>query len=202
MRNNYYVIFQETSQRYTNSKSVEPLANMSSCETNERQSSMLILSRAIYARRSDDAFYPGTIQTKQPDGSYLVKFGGGTSERVVESDITWLGFWGLPPWMWPHNPIIQTAGPANMDFLNSLLGNDNGKERVSVSVPYRTLIGKGNEPSKRVNGFSQLLDAKSPVPTRSEMIPNGYVEELNAFEERSVHIQPKQSSESQTRCVL
>ena len=172
---------------------------MSACD--DGQSSMLILSRAIYARRSDDAFYPGTVQTKQPDGSYLVKFREGTSERVVENDITWLGFWGLPPWMWPQNPIIQTAGPANMDFLNGLLGNDNRKEHVSVSVPFKTLLREGSESSKRVNGFSEL-QTKSDHPTHSEKMSNEYVEELNAFDERTAHIQPKQSSESQARYVV
>jgi hypothetical protein len=174
---------------------------MSSRENRDTQPSMLILSRAVYARRSDDAFYPATIETKQPDGSYLVKFADGTSERVVEHNITWLGFWGLPPWTWPRNPVVQTAGPANMDFLNGLIRNDNRKEHVAGSVPLNTLFREGSDTSKRVNGFSGL-DIKSDVPTRAERMTDGHAEELDAFEERAAHVLPRQSTENQARFVI
>ena len=60
--------------------------------------SMLILSPCIYAKRSsNNAFYSGNIQTKLPDGHYLVRFSDGASKSIEERNIMWLGFWGLPP---------------------------------------------------------------------------------------------------------
>lgn len=174
-------------------------ANMSS-RNREVQPSLLILSRAIYAKRSDDAFYPGTIESKQADDSYLVKFTDGAIERIEEHDITWLGFWGLPPWCWPRNPIVHTAGSANMDFLNGLSRNDNRKEHMSDSVPSKALFREGNGFSKRGNGFSER-DIESDVPLRSQKT-NGFAEELSTFEQDSAHQPPRQSSENHRRCVI
>lgn len=179
--------------------SVSDSANMSS-RNREVQPSLLILSRAIYAKRSDDAFYPGTIESKQADDSYLVKFTDGAIERIEEHDITWLGFWGLPPWCWPRNPIVQTAGSANMDFLNGLSRNDNRKEHMSDSVPSKALFREGNDFRKRGNGLSER-DIESDVPLRSQKT-NGFAEELSTFEQDSAHQPPRQSSENHRRCVI
>ena len=179
--------------------SVSHLARMSRND-NDVQPTMLILTRSIYAKRSNDAFYPGNIETKLPDGSYLVKFTDGASESVEERDIMWLGFWGLPPWTWPRNPIVQCAGPANMDFLTTLVQNENTKEPIPNSASFHSPFREANvDKNSRENDFSGL-GIKSDVSTRNEMTNT---EELNLVKETSAHILPKQfsQSENQTRCV-
>ena len=178
----------------------ECLANMSSRNDRNTQPTMLIITRSIYAKRSNDAFYTGNIETKLPDGSYLVKFMDGASESVEERDIMWLGFWGLPPWTWPRNPIVQSAGPANVDFLNGLVQNENTKEPIPNSVPFNTLFHEADVGTeRRDNDFSEL-DIKADVSTRTEM---RNTEELDSVEQMSAHVLPRESSESknQTRCV-
>lgn len=69
---------------------------------------LLILTNSIYAKRKDGTFHPGCIEDKQLD-AYTVKFNDGARERIVEGDVTWLGFWGMPPWSWPTAPLIQPA---------------------------------------------------------------------------------------------
>lgn len=69
---------------------------------------LLILTNSIYAKRKDGTFHPGCIEDKNLD-TYTVKFNDGAREGIVEGDLTWLGFWGMPPWSWPTAPLIQPA---------------------------------------------------------------------------------------------
>lgn len=76
---------------------------------------LLVLTNSIYAKRKDGNFYPGLIEGKYLN-TYMVKFNDGAKERVVEGDLTWLGFWGIPPWSWPTTPVIQPVMSSWKEF--------------------------------------------------------------------------------------
>lgn len=164
-----------------------------------RSQSLLMLSRAVYVKKPDNTFYPGAIDTKLPDGSYSVKFTDGSSDRVPENHIMWLGFWGLPPKCWPRNPIVQTAGPVDMalDFLSAHRSGGN----TSQSVSRKTHLPDRNV--RRVVGFPEMDLGSTNIPRRSE---NDFVSRdddgINEFETSSAHVQPRQISENQPRCVI
>lgn len=163
---------------------------------------MLILSGAIYAKKSNNSFCPGTIETKLPDGSYLVKFTDGASERVEEHEITWLGFWGLPPWLWPRNPIVQPVDSTEALLINTQLRNNDTKDDISSYVSFRTLFQESNNRIGRVNG--------SRRPDTDLGISNGCDDSASLqlqprqdakFEQNPAHISPRHISENQMRFV-
>ncbi|XP_028405853.1 uncharacterized protein LOC114528428 [Dendronephthya gigantea] len=163
---------------------------------NDRANSLLMLSRAVYVKKSDNTFYPGTIDTKLPDGSYLVKFTDSSSDRVAENHIVWLGFWGLPPKCWPRNPIVQTAGPIDMalDFLDRHKNSDNSSHSVSrkTHLPDRNVRG--------VIGFQEMDFGSGSIPRCSENDALSQDDDgINEFETSPAHVQPRQVSENPAR---
>ena len=182
--------------------SVSDFKNMSVNANQNMNSSMLILTRAIYARRSNDAFYPGTIESKLPDGSYLVKFTDSSSERVEEHDITWLGFLGLPPWSWPRNPVVHTVEPSNVNIMNGPAQSDNRIDHIADSAPFKAQFRDSVDNSKRTNCYSQMNmetgeSARSEKKSREQSTGD-----VDTLKQSFAHVLPKQAAENQTRCVF
>lgn len=150
--------------------------NISLSDNSSIKPSMLILSPCIYAKRSsNNAFYSGNIQTKLPDGRYLVRFTDGASKSIEERNIMWLGFWGLPPSTWPRTPHVHTLGALNMNFANRFAQNDKPKGPIPHSTPFHE---GGVDADKRGNVFSEL-GMKSDVSTRAQLRQSA--EEINSF---------------------
>lgn len=131
---------------------------------NERtvQPSLLVLSRAVYAKRQQDStFHSGSVETKLPDGRFMVHFTDGSCEKVPERNITWLGFWGLPPSSWPTRPIVNIAG--HLNEVDSATTQDHaiGKS-ISESCPgLIKTIGNTNTASYRAETHFNTVNEKA-----------------------------------------
>lgn len=115
---------------------------MSAVSADPLVSSVLVLSKHVYARRrSRNGVYDrGFIESKHDD-SYMVLFADNTRERVSEDDLTWLGFRDLSPESWPKNPIIQpvmSMGEGSEEkasgFLEEATRDETRKWPVSLTV--------------------------------------------------------------------
>ena len=70
-------------------------------------SPLLVLSQYVYAKKQDGGFYSGRIEGKQSENTYNIVFSDHTSSAVDEKDLVWLGFYSLPPHIWPKSPNIH-----------------------------------------------------------------------------------------------
>ena len=92
-------------------------------------SSLLVVCNRVYVKRKDDSYYPGVVQAKDSCG-YTVLFADGSTSTVHESNLVWLGFWGLPAFSWPQHPVIQPCNPKDAVYFEgntkhpSEAGND------------------------------------------------------------------------------
>ena len=104
--------------------------------------SLLIVSNQVYVRREDGRHYPALIKSKQGDG-YIVQFANEARRQVLEDDLVWLGFWGLPTRCWPRHPTIQTAiASSKTEGKVRFVGNRTTEERRGpVSFTIRETCG-------------------------------------------------------------
>jgi hypothetical protein len=79
-------------------------------------SPLLVLSQYVYAKKPDGGFYSGRIEGKQSENTYDIAFSDHTRSTVDENDLVWLGFYSLPPHIWPKSPNIHAINsPTNDD---------------------------------------------------------------------------------------
>lgn len=153
------------------SKSYNFVRDMSSASSHPP---LLILSNSVYAKRKDGSYYPGSIVDKHND-CYMVKFLDGGSEQLHEDNLTWLGFWDLPPWSWPKHPVIQpTISPWEQFQGFSTLVRDstdvegNGYGLFTKQRVEETLLPKSNQPfatSFTNSGHFQDSQERAYIPT-------------------------------------
>ncbi|XP_028405911.1 uncharacterized protein LOC114528469 [Dendronephthya gigantea] len=68
---------------------------------------LLVLSQYVYAKRQDGGFHSGRIEGKDRDNMYTVEFSDCSRSVVNEDDLVWLGFYSLPPHVWPNAPVVH-----------------------------------------------------------------------------------------------
>lgn len=68
---------------------------------------LLVLSQYVYAKRQDGGFHSGRIEGKDRENMYTVEFSDSTRSVVNEDDLVWLGFYSLPPHVWPNSPVVH-----------------------------------------------------------------------------------------------
>ncbi len=70
-------------------------------------SPLLVLTQYVYAKKQDGGFYSGRVEGKENENSYNIAFSDYTRSTVDENDLVWLGFYSLPPNIWPKSPAIH-----------------------------------------------------------------------------------------------
>lgn len=157
---------------------------------------LLVLTQYVYAKKQDGGFYSGRIEGKESENMYSVAFSDYTRSTVDENDLVWLGFYSLPPHIWPKSPLIHPV-----KFPKDDAGFHNGEikrevDDLSSRIPESLRLLKNDK--DWIRSEEQVLNADNfcstePCRCTDEDVSNSKFESVSARDEK-IHIGPARST--------